>query len=176
MGECAARTAAANNGILSKIKNAVCSALPNGRVTSVNGSLGLLGGQTGSLSVVINYQSGQVSGFATGGLQVGWNGGAAASASTGFVYGNLGPNNDGFSGNFVTGYGSGPVFGGYGSFGKGVAVFGASAGANLTGGAGGGANFTKTTAPCQFSPAVGSLLTTPLDDLLGLAKGLACHQ
>ena len=71
---------------------------------------------------------------------------------------------------------SGPVFGGYGSFGNGVFVFGASAGANLTGGAGGGANFTKTTNPHQFSLVVGSLFTTPLDNALSFARGLVCHQ
>jgi hypothetical protein len=145
-------------------------------VTSISSSLGLFGGQTGSLSVVINYNNGQVSGFATGGLQAGWNGAAAASVSTGFVYGNLRPNNSGFSGDFVTGYGSGPVFGGYGSFGNGISVFGASAGANLTGGAGGGANFTKTTNPHQFSLAVGSLFTTLLDNAHSFARRLICHQ
>ncbi len=164
------------SGIGKALKKAVCSALPQGRTESLNGSLGLLGGQTGSLSVVINYQSGQVSGFATGGLQVGWNGAAATSVSTGFIYGNLGSNNGGYSGPFVTGYGSGPVFGGYASFSNGVSVYGASMGANLTGGAGGGANFTETTAPHQFGPVVGSLFKTPLDNILSLAKGLACHH
>jgi hypothetical protein len=48
--------------------------LPVGRVTSVGGSIGGIGGENASLSVVINYNSGRVSGFVTGGLQAGWNG------------------------------------------------------------------------------------------------------
>ncbi len=73
---------AANNGI----KQTICSVLPQGRVTSLSGSVGLVGGQQGSVQQVVNYTNGEVSNFLTGGLQVGWNGGASASASAGFIY------------------------------------------------------------------------------------------
>lgn len=64
----------------------MCSALPSGRVTSVGGSVGVIGGQTGSVSQVVNYNTGQASLFGSGGVQVGWNGGASAFASEGFVW------------------------------------------------------------------------------------------
>jgi len=143
-------------------------------VTSVGGGIGGIGGQNGSLSVVVNYNSGQVSGFATGGLQVGWNGIAQASVSTGFIYGALGSNNSGFSGSFTTGSGSGATFGGYGSFGNGVQVYGGSLGASLTG-ATGTLSRTATSSPLQFGNILGSLAVTPLDNALSLARQAVCQ-
>jgi hypothetical protein len=150
-------------------------AAPQGRVASLNGSLGLIGGQTGALSIVVNYTTGQVSGFATGGLQAGWNGAAAASISDGYIWGNLGQTNAGFSGRTVSGFGSGPVLGGYGSFGDGIRFFGATAGMNLMGGAGGGANFTFTSRPFQFPNMLGDLLKDPFDYVLSAARAAACR-
>ena len=92
---------AANNAAQT-IKSAVCSALPAGRTTGVSGGIGGIGGQTGSLELVVNYQSGQVSGFASAGLQLGWNGGAQGSVFTGFIYWDLGANNSGYSGGFTS--------------------------------------------------------------------------
>jgi hypothetical protein len=159
---------------LSHAEQAACSALPQGRVTSVGGSIGGIGGQNGSLSVVINYNSGQVSGFATAGLQAGWNGIAQASVSTGFIYGGLGSNNSGYSGTFTTFSGSGATFGGYGSFGNRVQVFGPSLGASLTG-ATGTLSSTVTSSPLQFGEILGSLAVTPLDEALSFAKQAVCQ-
>ena len=69
-----------------KAKSKLCQMLPVGRTVGVSGSLGLIGGQTGSLQMVVDYDTGEISGFATGGLQVGWNGGASASVSAGLIY------------------------------------------------------------------------------------------
>jgi len=56
-----------------------------------NSAGGTVKDQTSDLSVggeiVINYNSGQVSAFAYGGAQGGWNGGASASVYSGYVYG-----------------------------------------------------------------------------------------
>jgi len=79
-------------------KSILCSALPSGSITSIGGSIGGVGGQTGSLSAVVNYNTGEVSLFASGGLQAGWNGGASASISSGYIW-NMSSNTD-FSGPF----------------------------------------------------------------------------
>jgi hypothetical protein len=173
-GPPAAKPPAPPPGLLSKFKNAVCSVVPEGRVMSINGSIGGIGGQNGSLSVVINYASGQVSGFATGGLQVGWNGLAQASVSVGFIYGALRPNNEGYSGTFTTGSFSGATFGGFGSFGNGVQVYGGSLGTSLTG-VTGTLSRTVTSRPFQFGKTVGSFMMTPLDVVLSVARQGACQ-
>ena len=77
----------------------ICSALPTGRTFGVSGGLGGVGSVGGGGEIVINYQSGQVSAFGFGGVQVGWNGGASGSAYTGFVYG-LNGSNSNYSGGF----------------------------------------------------------------------------
>jgi RHS repeat-associated protein len=173
-GSSPAKPPAPPPGLLSKFKNAVCSVLPEGRVMSINGSIGGIGGQNGSVSVVINYASGQVSGFATGGLQVGWNGLAQASVSVGFIYGALRPNNEGYSGTFTTGSFSGATFGGFGSFGNGVQVYGGSLGTSLTG-VTGTLSRTVTSRPFQFGKTVGSFMMTPLDVVLSVARQGACQ-
>jgi hypothetical protein len=155
------------------VRQKVCSAIPQGRVTSVNYSLGGIGGQNGSLSTVVNYDSGQVSGFATGGMQLGWNGLVQASVSTGFIYGALGSNNSGYSGTFTGGSFSGAAFGGFGSSGNGVQVYGASLGASFS-------PFTfavsrtATTSPLGLGSAIGTLFTIPLDNALTLARRTVC--
>lgn len=97
---------------LSKVASAVCSAIPQGRTEGFGGSVGAVGGQTGTAEVLINYNTGQASAFLSGGIQVGWNGGAQASAFTGFVYG-LGKSNSNYSGGFTTVAVSPAVIGGY---------------------------------------------------------------
>jgi hypothetical protein len=109
----------------SNLKQKICSALPTGRTVGVSGGLGGVGSVGGGGEVVINYQSGQVSAFDFGGVQVGWNGGASGSAYTGFVYG-LNSSNSNYSGGF-TGVNGGAGFGG----------FAARSSGGLTGGAGG---------------------------------------
>ena len=102
-----------SSNILGVVKSKVCAAIPQGRTMGVNGSLGLVGGQTGSLETVVNYNSGQVSVFASGGLQVGWSGGAQASVLTGFLWGDLKGDNSGYQGGFTTVAGSATAGGGY---------------------------------------------------------------
>ncbi len=54
-----------SGGILSQVKSAVCSALPSGRATSVSVAAGGIGSVSGSLDMVVNYNSGQTSLFAS---------------------------------------------------------------------------------------------------------------
>jgi hypothetical protein len=83
----------------------LCKALPKAGVQGVSGALGGLGGPTGSLELVTNYGTGQVSGFAAGGASVGWNGGASGAAFSGVVFGVNG-NNSNYSGGFTAATGS----------------------------------------------------------------------
>jgi RHS repeat-associated protein len=99
-------------GILQKAKNAVCSAIPSGSVVSAGGTAGTLGGLTGSFNIVTNYNSGQISAFASGGPNAGFNGGGSVNASYGQIYGYLSSDNSNFSGPFTTLSGSVGVFGG----------------------------------------------------------------
>jgi hypothetical protein len=85
--------------LMQKIRRALCRAVPRGRVSGASGTLGLVGGPTGGVELVQNYRSGQISGFAFGGAQVGWNGGAGANGYTGFVWG-LNDSNSNYSGGF----------------------------------------------------------------------------
>jgi hypothetical protein len=112
---------APNNGFKAK----VCSAIPSGRTEGASGGLGGVGSVGGGGELVFNYNSGQVSAFGFGGVQVGWNGGASGSIYTGFVYG-LNSSNSNYSGGF-TGF----------NVGDGLGIFGASSSGGLTGGTGG---------------------------------------
>lgn len=76
------------------LKSQVCSAIPSGRVAGVSGSVGAVGSFLGGGEVVMNYNTGQMTAFAYGGAQVGWNGVVGASAYTGFVYGLNGSNSN----------------------------------------------------------------------------------
>ena len=71
------------NNVLQKIKQAYCAALPEGRTISLSGAIGVVGRQAATLEVVSNYNTGEVSGFACGGIQVGWNGAAVAGGTVG---------------------------------------------------------------------------------------------
>jgi len=108
-----------------KIAKAICGAIPSGRTTGASGGLGGIGSVGGGLETVVNYSSGQVSGFSFGGVQVGWNGGASGSVYSGYVYG-LNGSNSNYSGGF-TGFNGG----------AGPGVFGASSSGGLTGGVSG---------------------------------------
>lgn len=114
-------------------------------------------------------------GFATGPLQVGWNGGAQASISTGFIYGALGANNSGYSGRFTMGWGGGVLVGGFGSVGNGVKVAGVSIGANLTTTPAGGVSATQTLPPLTMGNALANPAATPLDQALILARQAVCQ-
>lgn len=81
----------------------ICAALPTAGVQGVQGSMGFLGGPTGSLEVVTNYRTGQVSGFAAGGVAGGWNNGVASAAGfVGLVSGLKGDNTN-YAGGFTSG-------------------------------------------------------------------------
>lgn len=79
----------------------------------VSGSFGGVGSTVGPAEALLNYNTGQVSGFVSGGIQVGWNAGASASLFTGYIWG-LGSSNANYSGGF-TGVSGGAVLGGYAS-------------------------------------------------------------
>jgi RHS repeat-associated protein len=85
-----------------------CAVLPEGHVTGISGSVGFLGAPTGSVEILTNYNTGEISGFASGGLSAGVAGGASISVANTLVYG-LGTNNSNYSGGFTGVTVSGPV-------------------------------------------------------------------
>jgi RHS repeat-associated protein len=92
-------------------KPSYCSELPEGRTMGLSVSVGIVGGQIAAAEVVINYNSGEVSLFAAGGLQVGFNPGLQGQVYTGMIQ-NLGPSNSSYAGPFGTLQGGiGPVSG-----------------------------------------------------------------
>jgi hypothetical protein len=99
--------------------------IPAGRTTGASGGVGGVGSPGGGGEVVVNYDSGQVSAFGFGGVQVGWNGGVSGSVYSGLVWG-LNNSNSNYSGGF-TGVNGGAGLGG----------FAASSSGGLTGGASG---------------------------------------
>jgi RHS repeat-associated protein len=158
------------------IKQKICGVIPSGRTVGASGALGLLGGPTGGGEVVINYNSGQISAFAFGGAQVGWNGAASGSINSGFVYG-LNDSNSNYSRGFtgVGGSAGGGGFlqsssGGLSNGAKGlipnpraVTVGGGSVGASLLGGFSGGVSATHYTKPLQLGRWGGLIGLSPLD-------------
>ena len=149
-----------------QIQQAICNALPQGRVTSANGSVGGVGGQQGSIQQVVNYNNGEVSNFFTGGLQAGWNGGASASGSVGFVYDTQGQfNNSDFSGPFQNVSGNAPEGpGGSASWASnGVKIVQGGVGVSLIPGPTGGYSYTWTS-----NPMPGGNILTNLTSPLGL--------
>ena len=165
-----------SGGLLSSIKSAVCSALPSGRATSVGVAAGGIGSVSGSVDMVVNYNSGQTSVFATGGGGLGWNGGGSLTATTGLVYGLDGTNN-GFKGQFkgANFYAPTPIpgvgVGGSITHGGGVTVVSAGASGALAGRYGGGASWTNTTNPLNVGKFTGF---TPLD-YVGYLLRLPCN-
>jgi RHS repeat-associated protein len=164
---------------------AVCQNIPEGRTFGLSGGIGLVGGQTGTLEIVVNYNSGQVSAFASGGPQIGWNGGLQGALITGFIY-SLGNSNASYSGGFTNVSASvGPV-GIFTALSSGGArsptaiklnrpnVVGGSLGANIL-----GSPATATAAATNYSQPFGlgsvfnnPYLTTPLDYVLYAARQL----
>ncbi len=164
----------------SGLKQTVCSVLPQGRVTSLNGSVGLVGGQQGSVQQVVNYNNGEVNNFFTGGLQVGWNGGASASVSAGFVYKpNSQFSNSDFSGPFNNVSGSAPEGpGGSVSWASnGVKIVQGGVGVNLIPGPTGNYSYTWTSGP-KPGGSIWTNLASPLGlfdlAIYGLRKAGGC--
>ncbi|MDX6403193.1 MAG: hypothetical protein QOH70_648 [Blastocatellia bacterium] len=137
----------------------------NRKIAKPDPDLFSLGGPTGGVALVQNYRSGQISGFAFGGAQVGWNNVATGTGYTGFVWG-LNDSNSNYSGGFsgVTGGGN---FGGFAQSSsggvtngvagmipnpRGVTVVGANAGVSFPTGVrvSGGLNATNYTPPLQL--------------------------
>jgi hypothetical protein len=161
-------------GVFQKIKAAYCKAVPSGGVTGVTGSTGGIGGTPGSLEVVVNYNSGQVSAFASGGASLGWNGGAQGSVFNGYVWG-LGQDNKKYSGGFTTiSGGAGPGF--FLSHSSGglkspkpsgdVSAFGLSFGGSLIAGFTGSVSATNYTQSLNLPTATAALLPSASNDYL----------
>ena len=140
----------------------------------------------GGGEVVYNYNSGQVSAFGYGGVQLGWNGGLSGSIYGGAVYG-LNDSNTNYSGGFtgVNGGAEGVGFfaasssGGLSGGANGLAVhpfaagsttaIGGGAGFGLLSGASGGVNATNYSNPAQLGQFTGFTLA---DYALYAARGL----
>ena len=161
----------------------MCSAIPSGRTVGVLGGVGGVGSVGGGGEIVLNYNSGQISAFGFGGVQIGWNGGASGSIYTGFVYG-LNDLNSNYSGGF-TGFNLADGLGGFAASSSGgltdgvgglapngaVKVAGIGIGGGLLTGLAGGATVTNYSNPTQL----GSLWAfTPLDNLIYAARQVLC--
>jgi RHS repeat-associated protein len=88
--------------VAKQVVSKVCSAVPAGKVQGVSGGFGGLLGPKGSLELVTNYRTGQVSAFGSGGASLGWSGAANGSAFFGFVWG-LNGNNSNYKDGFTSG-------------------------------------------------------------------------
>lgn len=113
--------------ILEKVKEVVCTALPNGRTVSVGFAMGLSGGVSGTIEGVMNYDTGEVSLFPSGGFQLGPNNAIHATVSAGLIYGSLGAGNTNYQGPFEAGAASVGLSGGYVQRGGGIRVIGVTA-------------------------------------------------
>jgi hypothetical protein len=161
------------------IKQRVCSVIPSGRTIGVSGGVGGIGSVGGGGELVVNYDSGQVSAFGFGGVQVGWTGGANGSVYTGFIRG-LNNSTSNYSGGFTgvngaAGIGvllassSGGLTGGTSGLAPNGAVkaIGVSLGAGVLGGFSGGVTATNYTSPVQLGKF---WAFSPLDALLYAAR------
>ena len=159
------------------IKRTICGLVPSGRVMGVSGGVGGTGGAEGGLELVLNYDSGQISGFAFGGVQGGWNGVFSGMLYSGFVYG-LNGSNSNYSGGF-TGFNGGAGLGVFGASSSGgltgnlqglvpngtVKAGGVSVGASLVGAFSGGVTATQYTNPLQLGKNWAFALS-PVDELI----------
>lgn len=159
-----------------KLKNAYCKAIPTGRSISLSGAVGGLGAVSGEGDMVLNYNSGQSSLFATGGMAFGWNGGVSLTATSGLVYG-LDSTNNGYSGLFkgASLYAPTPVpfvgAGGSVIHGGDVKVISLGASAALVGKYGGGISTTNTSQPLD----VGNFVGFSMGDFAGYLARLPCN-
>jgi RHS repeat-associated protein len=150
----------------------VCRLLPDARTVGVNGTIGGTTGPTGGFEVVTNYNTNQTTVFATVGGFVGWNYGAQANFTTGFVW-NLGSDNNNYSKGFAS-LSGGDVFGLYGQSSipkSGALELGASVGTSLIPGPTGGA---ATTYSWPIANLNYPIYAGPVDYILSAAKHLAC--
>src|SRR5271166_2790548 len=90
------------SGFMQKAESLTCKGLPDGIVMSVSGNAFAGLGITGSLEVVFNMNTGQISGFGSLGPITGGAGvQGGVSAQTGFIWG-LGQSNNSYSGPFTS--------------------------------------------------------------------------
>jgi RHS repeat-associated protein len=108
------------NGIVQGLKNAACSIVPEARTTSLTGSAGELIGFTGSTGQLVNYDTGEVSNYLSGGYFAGFNGLLSGTLNVGFVS-NLQGSNSNYGGPFTTAYGGVDKWGLYRSSSGGIA-------------------------------------------------------
>jgi hypothetical protein len=102
------------------------------------------------VELILNYDTGQISAFAFGGAQVGWNGAATGTLYQGNVYGLNGTNSN-YSGPFTGGNVSGKVAGVFGAKSGPVYAVGGSASVSLLSGPFSfGANRTVYSSPLQL--------------------------
>jgi len=144
----------------------------------VGSSAGTLGGVTGGGEVVLNYNTGQVSGFGYAGGFAGFNGGGSVSVTGGMIF-NLGQSNSNYSGPFTTAAGSIGPFGAFVSI-TGTPnslnlsqpkVLGMSAGASLFGVGTGTLGVTKYSNPHDLGNfAKGTIPAGELDYLMYLVR------
>jgi len=80
---------------------AICQGIPDGQILGASGSIGVLGGETGSIELLINYSNGKISAFVSAGLQLASGSGASVGVISGAVFG-LGSSNQNYSGPFST--------------------------------------------------------------------------
>lgn len=155
----AAPSVVPRNGILTKAKNLVCSAIPDARTVTITGGVGAIGSIQGSLQASLNYRTGQTSFSANGGFQLGWNGILLGQVSAGFIYGSS-------SSNRSVSYSGGAALSGYVSTSGNAREYGMGVGVSLTEGIGGGRTVSLS------SSSIGHVmgLETPLDSALILAK------
>jgi len=168
-----------NLPIFTVVKQKICSTIPSGRTVGASGGAGGVGSVGGGGELLVNYNSGQVSAYGFGGVQVGWNGGLSGSLYGGFIWG-LNSSNSNYKGGF-SGVNAGAGLGGFAASSSGgltggpsglvpngaVRVGGIGLGGGLLGGFSGGVTATNYTKPLQLGKfwAFG-----PLDALLYAAR------
>ncbi|HEV2177385.1 MAG TPA: RHS repeat-associated core domain-containing protein [Terriglobia bacterium] len=90
------------SNVMGKVKNALCSAIPKGLMVGVGGSANFISGPSGTAEAVLNFDTGQLSAFVSGGVQAGINpGGPQSSVFGGLIFGNLKGDNSGYQGGFT---------------------------------------------------------------------------
>jgi hypothetical protein len=148
----------------------LCTIVPSGRVAGISGSIGGIGSNVVSGTLVQNYRSGQVTAFGAGSLQLGWNAGLSGSIFGGFIWGGLYPNNSNYGGRSYGGN-LGTYVGVSGSHGSGLTTAAASVNATLLPSLTFGGTVNQATSPLQLgkSPPISAV-----DQALALANQ-ACH-
>jgi len=129
-----------------------CGALPSGRIVSIPGN-GNLVGLTGSLDLVTNFRTGQVTGFFSPGYFAGVTT-MGASLTGGLTFGDLGPANSNFNRGFTG------ISGGVGYIAGGISTSSGGPASPLSGIKPSGAGHVTTVALGVQTPGRGIMLST----------------